>query len=139
MRNADDGEPAVALAPAPVLSKPKMRALPAKKAHRKEAPPEVYIASTPAKKPFKPSKVAFKDESTGTVFYVTGPLAPVFKAQRLGLGLTVKRVAELADVCETTVYRRETDTNLKGSWGWLRTNVHILNALGLQVMGVSGA
>ncbi len=103
----------------------------------KQAP--LPMATKPAKKMFAPKKVGFRDESTGTVFYVTGPLAPVFRAQRIGLGLTITKVAELADVCESTVRRRETDTKMNGSWGYLRTNVGMLNALGLQLMGVSGA
>ncbi len=122
MRNHEEEGSAVAVATAPAAAKARR-----------------WIETKAARKPFKPVKVGFKDTSTGTVFYVTGPLAPVFKAQRLGLGMTQTKVAELAGVCNSTVARRETDMNVKGSWGYLRTNVHILNALGLQVMGVSGA
>lgn len=128
MRN-DDDSPAVAEAPPQSVRLPRG-------AKKSVAAP---MRTHPARKQFKPTKVAFKDESTGTVFYVTGPLAPVFRAQRLGLGLTQARVAELAGVCPNTVSRRETDMKITGSWGYLRTNVGMLKALGISLMGVSGA
>jgi hypothetical protein len=87
----------------------------------------------------KTKPIRMKDKKTGTVFYVTGPIGDIFKAQRIGLGLTREEVAEKAQVCIATVFRRETDGNMKGSWGYLRTNVKMLNALGLQLMGVEGA
>lgn len=87
----------------------------------------------------KTAPVRMKDKKTGTVFYVTGPLSEIFKAQRVGLGLTREELAEKASVCVATIFRRENDKNMKGSWGYLRTNVKMLNALGLQLMGVEGA
>ena len=77
-----------------------------------------------------------RDKSTGTLFYVIGPLGEIFRLQRIGLGLSAVEVANKANVHISTIYRRETDRNKKGSWGYLRTNVHIMNALGLQLLGM---
>ncbi len=75
------------------------------------------------------------ESKTGDSFEVSGPqqLGLVINASRLGLGWTVAEAARRAKVCPGTWTRAEKDKNQVGSWGWFRTKVQILSALGLAV------
>ena len=68
-----------------------------------------------ATKTKQPAVKVMKDRGTGTIFYVTGPLSEVMRLTREGLGMTREQLAEDAKVCLSTIYRRETDTNMKES------------------------